>query len=129
MKSSKRSEAKASRKDKRSSDMGACPLVMIEWEDSAQPIPGWSYLSSFEPPSIVKCVSVGWLIHDGDDVKALAPNIADLTGESSVQVSGVIRIPTRCIVNVVSLQEPDLTSCASPDLSSRPGTGPTLRAT
>ena len=58
--------------------MSKCPLVMIEWVDSRQPGPGWRWLSSFKPSGPCDCASVGWLIHDGDDVKALAPNMADL---------------------------------------------------
>jgi hypothetical protein len=96
---------------------------MIEWEDSAQPIPGWMYLASFEAPSIVRCASVGWLIHDGADVKALAPNISDLASENSAQISGVIRIPARCVVRVVELDEPELATYACPGPSSRPGSG------
>jgi len=82
-----------------------CSLVFIEWEDSRQPVPAWAYLSDFESPTIVKCASVGWLIHDGEDVKTLAPNMGDL-GEDDVQVSGVIRIPTRSILRVVNLKQP-----------------------
>lgn len=89
--------------------MGDCRLVMIEWEDSAQPISSWAYLASLDATKAVRCVSVGWLIHDGKDVKALAPNMGNLNDESSVQVSGVIRIPTRCISRVVDLKEPELT--------------------
>jgi len=47
---------------------------MIEWEDSAQPLPSWSYLASFEPTGTILCASVGWLIRGDDQVKALAPN-------------------------------------------------------
>lgn len=94
--------------------MTSCPLVMIQWEDSAQPIPGWAHLSDFEPKPVIICASVGWLIHDGDDVKSLAPNMGGLENENNVQVSGVIQIPTRCIISVHNLEEPDLTfSCPS----------------
>lgn len=82
-----------------------CPLVMVEWEDSALPIPGWTYLADVPKPAIVHCVSVGWLIHDGRHVKALAPNMGDI-GAETMQVSGVIRIPARCIVRIVKLDEP-----------------------
>lgn len=71
-------------------------LVLIEWEDSARPVPEWSWLDGSVWESVTRCKSVGWLIHDGKDVKALAPNIGEMCGDS--QVSGVIRIPTRCIV-------------------------------
>lgn len=79
---------------------------MIEWEDSAQPIPNWTYLASFKPTGTIRCASVGWLIQDDDNVKALAPNMGG--NEHSAQVSGVIQIPTRCVVAVTRLSEPCL---------------------
>lgn len=92
--------------------MSDCRLVMIEWEDSAQPIAAWAYLDSLDTSQAVRCVSVGWLINDGPDVKALAPNMGTLGEESSVQVSGVIRIPTRCITRIVELDEPEVASAS-----------------
>ena len=89
--------------------MTTCPLVMIEWEDSAQPSPSWAFLANTKPSRAVRCVSVGWLIENGKKVKALAPNMGDL-GESDVQVSGVIRIPARSVVKVTRLKEPKITS-------------------
>lgn len=86
----------------------ACPLVMIEWEDSAQPIPSWLYLASFNAPGIILCASVGWMIHDDDQMKALAPTMGALNDENSVQVSGVIQIPTRCVRRITPLGEPKL---------------------
>lgn len=85
-----------------------CPLVFVEWEDSAQPTPSWGFLSDFEAGSAVRCASVGWLIHDGDDVKALAANMGAIRGDGGLQVSGVIRIPARCVVRVERLNEPSL---------------------
>lgn len=98
-----------------------CPLVMVEWQDSAQPISSWIYLSDVPEPRIVECVSVGWLIQDGDVVKALAPNVGNLGDPDAAQASGVIRIPTRCITRLVRLREAvDATaSCDAP--SSHPG--------
>ena len=101
-KASKRSVARASDKVNRSK---SCPLVMIEWEDSSQPIPSWSYLSSFLPTGTIRCVSVGWLIRDDGQMIALAPNMGAIDDENSVQVSGVIQIPTRCVIYVTPLGE------------------------
>ena len=84
-----------------------CPLVFVEWEDSARPMAAWSYLADFEEPAIVKCVSVGWLIYDSHHVKALAPNMGDLGNKEALQVSGIIRIPARSITRFVKLREPD----------------------
>lgn len=94
--------------------MTTCPLVFVEWEDSAQPIPGWQHLADFKPSPVVRCVSVGWLIYDGDDMKAIAPNMGGIENEYSAQVSGVIRIPARCIIRTVKLDEPELVSAACP---------------
>ena len=106
MKGSKSPAAKASPKVIRAT---SCPLVMIEWEDSAQPIAAWSYLSSFDAPGTIRCVSVGWLIRDDGGVKAVAPNLGSIQDANSVQVSGVIQIPARCVVKMTRLVEPGLT--------------------
>lgn len=82
---------------------------MIEWEDSAQPIPSWRLLADFEPQGILRCVSVGWLIQDDDCVKAVAPNMGGINVEGSLQVSGVIQIPASCVLRVTRLAEPGLT--------------------
>lgn len=92
-----------------------CPLVLIEWEDSARPIAEWHWLSDFADFNAVSCASVGWLIHDGEQVKALAPNMGDINTSGRVQASGVIRIPTRCVVRMTRLAETgEVISSASP---------------
>src|SRR4051812_40876859 len=96
-----------------------CPLMLIEWEDSRQPASGWSYLSNLGEPSIVRCVSVGWLVHNGTKVKMLAPNLGDLD-DDNVQASGVIRIPARSVIRMTALEEPSITDSSSLGLSSRP---------
>lgn len=78
---------------------------MVEWEDSAQPTPAWSFLANQAEPTGIRCLSVGWLIHDGT-VKALAPNMGNVADESNAQVSGVIQIPARCIIRLIELDEP-----------------------
>ena len=98
--------------------MEQCPLVMIEWEDSLQPSSSWSYLSDFEPRPTMRIASVGWLIHDGDETKVVAPNIGGLGDAESAQITGAIHIPTRCVVSVQKIREPKITSSSGP--SSRP---------
>jgi hypothetical protein len=85
--------------------MSEHPLVLVEWEDSAQPLPAWQWLSDCEEFGLVVCRSVGWLIHDGDHVKALAPNIGICGNDDDRQVSGLIRIPARCIRKMAVLEE------------------------
>ena len=80
-------------------------LVLIEWEDSAQPVGEWLHLSDFKPPMPISCMSVGWLIKDGPDAVALAPNIGDADDSDNIQASGLIRIPTRAITRRVDLRE------------------------
>lgn len=81
-------------------------------------------MEGFAAGGVVRCASVGWLIHDGEDLKALAPNMGGLDEKCSAQVSGVIRIPTRCVVRIVPLEE--TTSCADP--SFRLAREPSLQA-
>ena len=80
-------------------------LVIIEWEDSRQPSGNWVHLSDFEPEGISECVSVGFLVYDGDDYKALAANMADVESEKNMQASGIINIPARCIIRIRPLEE------------------------
>ena len=98
--------------------MTDCPLVMIEWEDSIQPIPRWTHLSDFEKGPAIKCASVGWLIQDDEQAKALAPNMGEIRDPEQVQASGIIRIPTCAITRVVRLREGKTITCDGP--SSRP---------
>ena len=96
------------------SSMDGHQLVLVEWEDSAQPLPSWQWLSDCNEFEFVVCRSVGWLVHDGDEVKALAPNIGWCGADEDRQVSGLIRIPARCIRKVTMLDEGRATSCADP---------------
>ncbi|OOZ41651.1 hypothetical protein BOW53_02945 [Solemya pervernicosa gill symbiont] len=82
-------------------------LVLVEWLDSRQPLGQWQYLSEFDEPEATPCVSVGFLIHEGASVVALAPNMADINDERSIQASGVIRIPTTCVTRICELSEID----------------------
>lgn len=78
---------------------------MIEWVDSRQPTAGWQRLREFDAPDVNACVSVGWLVHDGRTMKAIAANMADIESSENMQASGVIEIPTRCITRIKSLKE------------------------
>ena len=100
--------------------MDDCPLVMVEWEDSAQPIASWQWLSDCRDFNVVKCTSVGWLICDTPDVKALAPNLGELGASGNLQASGIIRIPTRCVVRVMPLKEDVIVDQPLEPISARP---------
>lgn len=94
--------------------MKGCDLVLVEWEDSRQPTSHWQRLCELELEGICKCVSVGFLVHDGEDKKVLAPNMADIEDEHNIQASGLINIPASAVTKMVCLEE---ATCASSGLA------------
>lgn len=88
-------------------------LLCIEWEDSAQPSPGWRYLNEPPPLEAVRCYSVGWLVAENERVVMLAPNLGDVDSDDGAQGSGFIRIPVSAIVRSMELQDPT-SSCDPP---------------
>jgi hypothetical protein len=82
-----------------------CPLVMIEWEDSAQPMPSWQRLAELDLPGHILCASVGWLVVNNDSVKVLAPNMGAIDSPTNIQASGFMQIPTRCVISIKPLSE------------------------
>jgi hypothetical protein len=82
-----------------------CPLVIIRWEDSAQPIPAWKHLSQLPSTRAIECATVGWLLKDGDDVKVLCQSVGDLDNPHNAQASGIMTIPARCVISIERLTE------------------------
>src|SRR5882762_9619914 len=79
-------------------------LVLIEWVDSGQPIPGWQWLSHLDRRCAHKCVSVGFLIQDDEQAKVLAPNLGSSNGgDEWDQASGLFTIPTVSITRIERL--------------------------
>ena len=85
--------------------MGNCPLVIIRWLDSRQPCGQWRYLSSLPDAKPVEVATVGWLVKDTVDVKVVCQNIGDLGHPDKAQASGIMTIPTRCVLSVERLTE------------------------
>ncbi len=99
----------------------SCPLVIIRWQDSRQPCGKWRYLSSLPDQKAVEVASVGWLVTDNDDVKVLAQNVGDLAHPENAQASGIMTIPTRCVLSIEKLEEAGSTVFADPtDFAGRP---------
>jgi hypothetical protein len=74
------------------------PLVLIEWLDSGQPVPGWQWLEAIEPRCPHLCCSVGFLMQDDANAKVLAPNLGASDGSGDWdQASGVITIPASAV--------------------------------
>lgn len=89
------------------------PLVLIEWLDSGQPIPGWQWLDQIGPAVPHACVSVGFLIQDDAAAKVLAPNLGASDGEGTWdQASGLTTIPTAAVKRIERLAK--LSASASP---------------
>ena len=80
------------------------PLVLIEWLDSGQPVPGWQWLEQIEPRRPHLCVSVGFLMQDDATAKVLAPNLGASNGANDWdQASGVITIPASAVQRMVAV--------------------------
>ncbi|MFP5213963.1 MAG: hypothetical protein ACLGPL_11360 [Acidobacteriota bacterium] len=76
-------------------------LVYIEWVDSFTGPHTWKHLEEIEPEALV-CRSVGWLAHDGEDVKVLIPHVA--AGDTvELQGCGGMTIPAKAINRMVEL--------------------------
>jgi hypothetical protein len=109
------------------------PLVLIEWVDSGQPIPGWQWLDMIEERRPHRCVSVGFLVQDDAAAKVLAPNLGASNGGGGFdQASGLTTIPTAAVERMVELTWPSASACSrpSPSLSACPdvASAPMLRA-
>jgi hypothetical protein len=69
-------------------------LILIEWLDSHH-VAGWSADEPAQEP--LTCRSVGWLVHDGETAKTIAPH---MTNESTPQRAGEMTIPVCAIVRI-----------------------------
>src|SRR5260370_19112242 len=79
-------------------------VVVIDWVDRGQPVPGWQWLSETDPSRAHKCVKVGFLVQDDEQTKVLAPNLgASSGGEDWDQASGLFTIPTVSITKIERL--------------------------
>lgn len=78
-------------------------LVLVEWMDSRRPEAAWQHLADAQAWSACRCSSVGFLVADDEEVKVLAPNMADMDDASNVQLSGAIVIPSSCVLSMVRL--------------------------
>jgi hypothetical protein len=102
-----------------------CPLVIIRWQDSAQPLPSWQYLSALPTTRAVECATVGWLLKDDDDVKVICQSIGNLDNPNNAQASGIMTIPARCVISIEKLTEEELlTSSVAGSVGSAGAVGP-----
>jgi hypothetical protein len=94
-----------------------CPLVIIRWQDSRQPCGHWRYLSALPDAKPVEVATVGWLLKDTAEVKVVCQNVGDLEHPDKAQASGIMTIPTRCVLSIERLTEEDgpISSAGSAD--------------
>ena len=85
-----------------------CPLVIIRWQDSAQPLSSWQYSSALPQTRAIECATVGWLLKDDDDVKVICQSIGDLESPKNAQASGIMTIPARCVLSIEKLTEEEV---------------------
>ncbi len=85
--------------------MSDCPLVIIRWLDSRQPSGQWRYISALPEVRAVEVATVGWLLRDTADVKVVCQNVGDLEDPDKAQASGIMTIPTRCVLSIERLTE------------------------
>jgi hypothetical protein len=95
--------------------MADCPLVIIRWLDSRQPCGQWRYLSALPDARPVEVATVGWLVKDTADVKVVCQNVGDLEYPDKAQASGIMTIPTRCVLSIERLTEEERGTNASAD--------------
>ena len=76
-------------------------MVIVEWEDSTQPIASWEWIDNYTSPTTMRCLSVGYVIGETKDALALAPNLGDFEYDR-VQAGGIIRIPRSAVRRITS---------------------------
>jgi hypothetical protein len=79
-------------------------LVLIEWLDSHGGMGGWKDLEECTPDLLI-CRSVGWLLHETDQVKVIIPHLIepDPSTHIAAQGRGDMTIPCAAIVSVREL--------------------------
>lgn len=79
-------------------------LVLIEWVDALGCSPIWETIADPLAPTLATCRSVGWLAHDGEDIKVVVPHIHD-GAEGLDNGCGDMAIPARSVTRIVDLEE------------------------
>jgi hypothetical protein len=81
--------------------------VIVEWDDSVQPVPTWRFLPDvIGTSSPCRCRTVGWLLERTDEVLVIAQNVGLDDSEEPTQVSGVITIPASAVRRLRRLKAP-----------------------
>jgi hypothetical protein len=80
-------------------------LVLVEWEDSLQPVSAWHIMDDLPVLEVAHCKTVGWLVAENGEAVMVAQSSADLKS-TDAQAGGFMRIPKSCIKRVSVLSCP-----------------------
>jgi hypothetical protein len=58
----------------------------------------------------IECATVGWLLRDDDEAKVVCQSIGDLGSIANAQASGIMTIPSRCVLSIETLSEATATA-------------------
>jgi hypothetical protein len=82
------------------------PLVCIEWIDSAS-VHEWRGIEEIHD-QLTRCVSIGWLLHDTNDVKTLLPTVQlSIDDARVINTTSAITIPHGAITAMHALTMPE----------------------
>lgn len=102
-------EAAARLRDEANGELTRFPalrLVLIEWLDAFGCSSTWEEVGDVHPRAM-RCRSVGWLVHDGEDCKVVVPHLSEADHDDVKQQGcGDMTIPTCTIRYMVDLTPP-----------------------
>lgn len=79
-------------------------LVLVVWVDSCGAESGWEDIDNFSHAQIMKCKSVGWLVHEDSERLVLVPHVALKDDGEFLQGCGDMVIPKMAVVGVEDLE-------------------------
>lgn len=85
--------------------------ILVEWEDSAQPVSAWSWVDEISDPKPVLCQTVGFLLKETERCLTLALSIGDAASDRP-QANGVMQIPRSAILRITFLGPCELAHAA-----------------
>ncbi|AGA64466.1 hypothetical protein B488_04740 [Liberibacter crescens BT-1] len=85
-------------------------LVLVEWEDSCQPISDWVLFSEKMGIDVAEVKSVGWLLKYTERTVVLVPNVGN-SKKDNAQGSGVIHIPMSAVIKVSAIADKEASYC------------------
>lgn len=83
-------------------------LVLVEWEDSSSPRDGgWKFTDELPQLTPLTVLSCGFIVQEDEEQINLAGHLAFPTALDDEQVTGLMQIPRRCIINITYFNQLD----------------------